>query len=115
MPINTEIQNKVLKIASNKAVDEVTKLAVRKQFYVLKNEEIDFEIKVAEFNGALDKLISQTKNIIPVEPEIVDKPEEVVISKKPTVSGIKVRMQEDVEQIGDEATGEVPFEVDETN
>ena len=57
MPISTEIQNKVLKIAASKSVNEQTKLAVRKQFYVLKNEEIDFDIKVAEFSAVLDKIL----------------------------------------------------------
>ncbi len=63
MPISTDIQNKVLKIAANKSVNEQTKLAVRKQFYVLKQEEVDFDIKIAEFSTILDNLLNTADEV----------------------------------------------------
>jgi len=137
MPINKEVQEKVLKIAASKAVNETTKLAVRKQFYVLKNEEIDFDIKVAEFSAILDNVLvavseAELKTAVPVRPIVsvpkqvaqnavfedivTDEPEEIIIpQKQPNISaaGVKVRMQESVDAEEETTDFEVPFEADE--
>lgn len=126
MPINVEIQNKVLKIAANKAVDANVRLAVRKQFYVLKSEEIDLESvqeafnqKVAQFGVALNEILKQTSATpvidtveVPSQEEVI---EEIIVPKKaePNAGGVKVRMQEELESAEDETDFEVPFEVDE--
>jgi len=126
MPSNIEIQKKVLEITANESVNEQTKLAVRKQFYVLKNEEIDFEMKTLDFSNALDKVLSSIKveEVLPTVPKQVPKvnsfediqtePEEIII---PQINkGVKVRMQESLDPIvGEEESTdfEVPFEADE--
>ena len=126
MPISIEIQNKVLKVAANKAVDSNVRLAVRKQFYVLKGEEIDLESvqeefnkKIATFGAALDSILKEAINNPVIE--TIDVPEEevieeIIVPKKndPKQSGVKVRMQEELESATEEGTDfEVPFEVDE--
>jgi len=132
MPMSTDIQNKVVEIASNPVVNKKAKLAVRKRFYELKNEEItleevqdDFDTKIAEFNMQLDAIINKlnaTKaNVITVDkPTQVyedDEEEEIIlpVKEKPKVAGQKVRMQEEVDVNPDEDTDfEVPFEADES-
>jgi len=126
MPINVDIQNKVLKIAANKAVDANVRLAVRKQFYVLKGEEIDLESvqesfnqKVAQFGLALNDILKESNNAPVVDTVEVaaaeESGEEIIIPKKvePKQGGVKVRMQEELESTEDETDFEVPFEVDE--
>jgi len=126
MPINVDIQNKVLKIAANKAIDNNTRLAVRKQFYVLKSEEIDLEAVQEEFNQKIAKFGTALNGILTAAGsapiiETIDVPneeiiEEIIIPKKePTLpGGVKVRMQEELETSADDGTDfEVPFEVDE--
>lgn len=123
MPISIEIQNKVLKVAANKAVDSNVRLAVRKQFYVLKSEEIDLESvqeefnkKVSQFGLALDKLLKETNNAPTVETvEVPAQEEEIIVPKKGNneSSGVKVRMQEELENTENDTDFEVPFEVDE--
>jgi len=126
MPINIEIQNKVLKIAANKEVDASVRLAVRKQFYVLKSEEIDLESvqetfnqKVAQFGVALNEILKEVSAApvidtveVPSQEEVI---EEIIVPKKaePNAGGVKVRMQEELESTEDETDFEVPFEVDE--
>jgi len=126
MPINIEIQNKVLKIAANKDVDASVRLAVRKQFYVLKSEEIDLESvqegfnqKVAQFGIALNAILKETSANpvidtveVPSKEEVI---EEIIVPKKAELNagGVKVRMQEELESTEDETDFEVPFEVDE--
>jgi len=132
MPISTEIQNKVVEIASNKVVNNKAKLAVRKRFYELKNEEItleevqdDFDTKVKEFNLQLDAMLEKIKQLavprkrLSVEiPEEVDEPfeeEEIIIptKEKPKIAGMKVRMQEELDNtVEDDTDFEVPFEAD---
>lgn len=126
MPISIEIQNKVLKVAANKAVDSNVRLAVRKQFYVLKGEEIDlesvqeqFNIKVAQFGAALDKVLKETTNTAPVI-DTIEVPqeetiEEIIVPKKTEKEsgGVKVRMQEEIDTAEEDTDFEVPFEVDE--
>lgn len=130
MPIDNKIiQDKVLKIAANKAIPNNTKLAVRKQFYVLKGYEVDLETtqenfneSLSEFNKQLDAIIngasktktidvvdSTTVNSVPVE----ETEEEISIVKPATNSGLKVRMQEEVDSAEDDTDFEVPFEADE--
>ena len=128
MPISIEIQNKVLKVAANKAVDSNVRLAVRKQFYVLKSEEIDLEAvqeefnkKVAQFGVALDKLLQETNSLPAID--VVEMPkrnqeeiiEEIVVPKKEDKGsgGVKVRMQEEIDTAEEDTDFEVPFEVDE--
>lgn len=125
MPINVDIQNKVLKIAANKSVDNTVRLAVRKQFYVLKSEEIDLESVQEEFNQkittfgvALDNILNEAKNAPVIETIEVPNEEvleEIIVPKKPVQqSGVKVRMQEELESSTEEGSDfEVPFEVDE--
>jgi len=132
MPMSTDIQNKVVEIASNPVVNKKAKLAVRKRFYELKNEEItleevqdDFDTKIAEFNMQLDAIVSKLKatkaNVITVDkPTQVcedDEEEEIIlpVKEKPKISGQRVRMQEEVDVNPDEDTDfEVPFEADES-
>jgi hypothetical protein len=131
MPINVEIQNKVLKIAANKAVDSNVRLAVRKQFYDLKSEEISLESvqetfngKVAQFNATLDSLLKQVGQLQPVIDTVEvsqsqkqpDPFEEIIVPKKTDIltGGVKVRMQEELDNAGDDTDFEVPFEVDES-
>ena len=125
MPSNIEIQKKVLEITANESVNEQTKLAVRKQFYVLKNEEIDLEVKSLEFSDALDKVLSTIKieEVLPTVPKQVPKKnsledipteaEEIIIPQ--IRKGVKVRMQETIDPVAAEETSdfEVPFEADE--
>jgi hypothetical protein len=129
MPISIDIQNKVLKVAANKAVDSNVRLAVRKQFYVLKSEEIDLEAvqeefnkKIVQFGLALDKLLQESSaTSLVVEPVEVPKKnqeeiiEEIIVPKKgqQEVSGVKVRMQEELDGTEEDTDFEVPFEVDE--
>ena len=125
MPINVDIQNKVLKIAANKAVDNNVRLAVRKQFYVLKSEEIDLESvqeefnqKIATFGVALDNILNEAQSAPVIETIEVPNEEileEIIVPKKPVQqSGVKVRMQEELESNTEEGSDfEVPFEVDE--
>ena len=132
MPMSTDIQNKVVEIASNTVVNKKAKLAVRKRFYELKNEEItleevqdDFDTKIAEFNMQLDAIISKLNaakaNVVTVDkPKQVyeddDEEEEIILPVKPKqkTSGMKVRMQEEVDVNPEEDTDfEVPFEADE--
>ena len=116
MPISTEIQNKVLEIASSPDVNKKVKLAVRKRFYELKNEEInleevqeDFDSKTKLFDQQLDDLKDKLNAVVTAEaPVSIQKQEpvaapsedeeEIVLPKKEglTVSGVKVRMQEEV-------------------
>jgi len=127
MPLSIDIQNKVLKVAANKAVDSNVRLAVRKQFYLLKGEEIDLESvqeqfnnKVVQFGAALDKILKETITNpvidtveIPQQEEII---EEIIVPKKAekNANGIKVRMQEELDNSEENTDFEVPFEVDET-
>lgn len=139
MPINIDIQNKVLKIVSNKAVNAKGKLAIRKEFYGLQIEQIsleeaqeDFNAKSAKFEAELDAILEQLKTIS--EPRIVEEPqvikqeptqskaygdeedEEVIVPQKqvPKVSGVQVRMQEEIDTTPEDETDfEVPFEADE--
>lgn len=138
MPISTEIQNKVLKIASNKGINNKAKIAVRKRFYELKNEELgieeiqeDFNIKTMEFDAQLDAVLEQLKNIptvdtveapipkkeVPMKKAYGDEEEEEIITPpkdEPKKPGIKVRMQEELDTSTEEDTDfEVPFEADE--
>jgi hypothetical protein len=128
MPISIDIQNKVLKVAANKAVDANVRLAVRKQFYLLKSEEIDLEAvqeefnkKVVQFSTVLDGLITGQQATVVSTVEVpksiqTGTTEEIVIPKKEgnEISGVKVRMQEELENPEDETDFEVPFEVDES-
>ena len=136
MPISTEIQNKVLEIASNPDANQKVKLAVRKRFYELKNEEIkieefqtDFDENTSLFEKQLDDLKKQLNAVVTAEapvakapvviPEVIAAPldeEEIVLPKKEDqiVSGVKVRMQEEVDNTEAEDTDfEVPFEANE--
>ena len=136
MPISTEIQNKVLEIASNPDANQKVKLAVRKRFYELKNEEIkieefqaDFDENTSLFEKQLDDLNKQLKAVVTAEIPVMPTPvqvqepvvapldeEEIVLPKKEEqiVSGVKVRMQEEVDNTEAEDTDfEVPFEANE--
>ena len=136
MPISTEIQNKVLEIASNPDANQKVKLAVRKRFYELKNEEIkieefqaDFDENTSLFEKQLDDLNKQLKAVVTAEIPVMPTPvqvqepvvapldeEEIVLPKKEEqiVSGVKVRMQEEVDNTESEDTDfEVPFEANE--
>ena len=140
MPIDKSIQEKVLKIASNKAVDTKVKLAVRKQFYVLKQLELDIEgqqdelnTKVNELDGVLNQILIQLNDIpevntvdnIPAAKIIApqkkapivmddDSEEEIIMpSTNKQMAGIKVRMQEEVTDAEDGTDFEVPFEAEE--
>jgi hypothetical protein len=128
MPINVDIQNKVLKIAANKAIDANVRLAVRKQFYVLKGEEIDLESvqevfnqKAVQFGIALDDILKESKHAPVIETvevlksEPMEELEEIVVPKKTNIKqeGVKVRMQEELEDSEGDTDFEVPFEVDE--
>jgi len=131
MPMSTDIQNKVLKIAANKAVNVKAKLNIRKQFYDLKTDEIaieemqeDFNVKNIAFDNYLNTILEQLKTL-PEEPKPVEEPaeelyedtEEVVVPQKPigkAKGGIQVRMQEEVDtSVEDDTDFEVPFEADE--
>jgi len=132
MPVSVEIQNKVVEIASNKVVNNKAKLAVRKRFYELEIEEItlkevqdDFDSKVTEFNLQLDDMLEKIKQaVVPKKqlsveiPEVVDEPfeeEEIIVPKKeqPKIPGVRVRMQEELEDTTtDDTDFEVPFAVD---
>jgi len=133
MPMKTSTQEKVLKIASNKAINNKVRLAVRKRFYELKNEEViveevqdEFETKLTEFDEQLDGILGQINHI--QSNTVIDVPskdivtndsfmdEEIIVppKKEKKVSGIQVRMQEDLEQNSDDDNDvEIPFEVDE--
>ena len=123
MPISIDIQNKVLKVAANKAVDSNVRLAVRKQFYLLKGEEIDlesvqeqFNAKVSQFGAALDKILKENSTnsvIATVEAPQEEIIEEIVVPKKEEKgsSGVKVRMQEELDNSEEDTDFEVPFEV----
>jgi len=126
MPISIDIQNKVLKIAASKIVDSNVRLAARKQFYLLKSEEIDLESvqegfnkKVADFGLALDKILKEINEnpiIDTVEvPHNEETTEEIIIPKKlgKESNGVQVRMQEEIENDDEGTDFEVPFEVDE--
>lgn len=85
MPIDKSIQEKVLKIAANKAVNNKTKLEVRKQFYALKQSEIEVEAqeedlnsKAAEFNNLLNEILAAISSIPQLD--IVDNQEEKYVA-----------------------------------
>lgn len=137
MPISTDIQNKVLKIAANKAINNKGKLAVRKGFYELQIEQItleeaqeEFNRKAAQFDAELNAILEQLNNLptekepeVVVQPKVVaaptkeygDEDEQIMVPAKPVqkVAGIQVRMQEELETNSNEDTDvEVPFEAD---
>jgi hypothetical protein len=122
MPMDKVVQDKVLRIAANKAIDNSIKLAVRKQFYVLKDKEVDLEIKQEEFSvevnkfvSALDSVLSQVGAIETVP--VVEQPKPVAqeqIILPPKVNGTKVRMQEDITDDAEDSDFEVPFEAEES-
>jgi hypothetical protein len=122
MPMDKVVQDKVLRIAANKAIDNSIKLAVRKQFYVLKDKEVDLEIKQEEFSvevnkfvSALDSVLSQVGAIETVP--VVEQPKPVAqeqIILPPKVNGTKVRMQEDITDDVEDSDFEVPFEAEES-
>jgi len=131
MPMSTDIQNKVLKIAANKAVVVKAKLGIKNKFYDLKKDEIaieemqeDFNAKVLEFDNYLNSVLEQLKTV-PEEPKVVEEPaeelyedtEEVIVPQKPigkAKGGIQVRMQEEVDtSVEDDTDFEVPFEAEE--
>lgn len=85
MPIDKSIQEKVLKIAANKAVNNKTKLEVRKQFYALKQLELEVEAqeedlnsKAAEFNNLLNEILAAISSIPQLD--IVDNQEEKYVA-----------------------------------
>ena len=125
MPVEQRVQEKVLQLNSNPSIDNKTKLAVRKRFYELKEKEIDLEILVETFNESvsvyesqIDKIMSDVVGIIPdVTPKPVTKPkqveeddEEIVIPNQMSKTGVKVRMQEELEDDSNEVE-EVPYEL----
>jgi hypothetical protein len=123
--MSTDIQNKVVTIASNKAVQPKAKLTIRKQFYDLKIAEIeleaaqeDFSGKAREFEAQLNDILGQLKLVSTVdEPEPVEEEKEeiIMVPKKPVpkVAGMQVRMQEELDTTDEDTDFEVPFEVDE--
>jgi hypothetical protein len=150
MPIDKSIQDKVLKIAANKAVNNKTKLAIRKQFYVLKQNELDieavtdeFNTKVSEFDVILNEILGQIQNVPQldtVDEAIMQRPQQVITPQRaqqkppmvmdnslddsedeiimpqqevPKIPGIKVRMQEEVQNGEEDTDFEVPFESEE--
>jgi hypothetical protein len=111
MPINKELQDKILKIASNKAADKKVVLAIRKVFYSLATQEIDLEDKLISFNSELDKIISNLGVSINSEPE-QESVEEIIMPKKQaaTSGGVSVRMQEDIQTDREDTDFEVPYD-----
>jgi len=122
MPVDQKIQQKVVELTSNASVNNKTKLAVRKRFYELKKDEVDLESIMDTFNDSvkvyeqeMDKILSEVVSVIPetVEPEIVTEPveetERIIVpsNEKP---GVKVRMQEELEDDNEEVE-EVPYEL----
>jgi hypothetical protein len=115
MSMNINIQNKVLKIASNNSIESNMRLAVRKQFYDLKIDEINleeiqqkFQDKVKEFEKILDNILGSSVQTA----EVVD--EEIVVPTK-QATGVKVRMQEEMDVPDDNSTDfEVPYELEDT-
>jgi hypothetical protein len=125
MPVEQRVQEKVIQLTSNPSIDNKTKLAVRKRFYELKEKEIDLELLVETFNDSVatyeaqvDKIMGDVSGFIPeiksVEPkkkvEEVQNDEEIIIPNKATKPGVKVRMQEELED-DDEEVEEVPYEL----
>jgi hypothetical protein len=115
MSMNIGVQNKVLKIASNNSIESNMRLAVRKQFYDLKIDEINleeiqqkFQDKVKEFEKILDNILGSSVQTA----EVVD--EEIVVPTK-QATGVKVRMQEEMDVPDDNSTDfEVPYELEDT-
>lgn len=114
MPISTEVQQKVIQLTSNDVVDIKTKLAVRKRFYELKQNEVDLESAINNFNDTLKAYEKQIDDILksvstaPVV-ELKPQPKEEIVT--PNESGIKVRMQEEYDDQGVDETQEVPIEI----
>ena len=113
MPVSTEVQQKVVQLSSNDMVDVKTKLAVRKRFYELKQNEVDleaaanaFDETVKVYESQIDKILKDTGSVAQtVEP----KTKEEIIT--PTANtGIKVRMQEEFDDQAEDVTQEVPYE-----
>jgi hypothetical protein len=109
MPINKELQDKILKIASNSRADKKTVLAIRKVFYNLATQEIDLEDKLISFNNELDQIISNLGESVKSEVQSV---EEIIMPKKqaPLSGGISVRMQEDIQKDHEDTDFEVPYD-----
>jgi len=114
MPVSTEVQQKVVQLTSNNMIDIKTKLAVRKKFYELKQNEVDLEAAANEFDetvkvyeSQIDKILKDTGSVAQtVEPEVK---EEIITPTANT--GIKVRMQEEFDDQAEDVTQEVPYEV----
>lgn len=130
MPVDQRIQQKIGQLTSNASIDNKTKLAVRKRFYELKEKEVDLETLQDSFNDSvnlyeqqIDKILSDTIGVIPdvVESVAPEAPaEEVPVEAKSTEriivptnerpAGVKVRMQEELEDDDDDVE-EVPYEL----
>jgi len=131
MPVEQRVQDKVVQLTTNQSIDNKTKLAVRKRFYELKEKEIDLELLIEQFNdsvsiyeGQVDKIMSdvsgfiqeipkarpvQVKKVVEAEPA---EEEEIIIPNRITKAGVKVRMQEELED-DNETIEEVPYELSE--
>jgi len=107
MPIDKSIQEKVLKIAANKAVNNKTKLYVRKQFYALKQQELEVETqqddlntKVSEFDTELNEIM-KVLNSIP-KLDTVDAPQQrmvqqpVPVQKQPVIEMDEMDSEEEI-------------------
>jgi len=129
MPVEQRVQDKVVQLTTNQSIDNKTKLAVRKRFYELKEKEIDLELLIEQFNdsvsiyeGQIDKIMSDVSGFIqeipkapPVKKVIEAEPadeEEIIIPNRITKAGVKVRMQEELED-DNETIEEVPYELSE--
>ena len=121
MSVDQRIQQKVVQLTSNPNVDNKTKLAVRKRFYELKEKEVDIETIGDEFNDSvavyeaqIDKImstiISNAPIVVEAKPVLKEVTEEIITPKKQ--AGVKVRMQEELEDDNSDVE-EVPYELTE--
>lgn len=116
MPVGTEVQQKVVQLTTNDSVDAKTKLAVRKRFYELKQQEVDLEAAMNSFDEIVKKYESEIDTILKQVVGVAQTVEQVSPPKEEIIapgaqSGVRVRMQEEYDDQAEDETQEVPYEV----